>query len=139
MLTVRYGPAVAAHETLRPVSSFPAKNGRETIYDFGQNFSGVVSLKIKGKCGQEITVRHAEIMTDGDLNVKSLRTAKAKATYICKDGIQEYSPRLTYMGFRYIGIEGTAPEDIEVSALVLHSDFDETGSFEYGSYTRCQY
>ena len=130
VLTVRYGPAVTAHETLRPVSSFPAKNGRETIYDFGQNFSGVVSLKIKGKCGQKLTVRHAEIMTDGDLNVKSLRTAKAKATYICKDGIQEYSPRLTYMGFRYIGIEGIAPGDIEVSALVLHSDFDETGSFE---------
>ena len=128
-LTARFGPAVRAHERLLPLSHFPAANGTEEIYDFGQNFAGVVSLKLRGKRGQKVTVRHAEIVTDGDLNVKSLRTAKATAVYICREGEQEYSPRLTYMGFRYIGIEGIAPEDVEVSALVLHSDFEETGTF----------
>ena len=128
-ITARYGCPVTAHERLTPLSHFPAKNGKEEIYDFGQNFAGVVFLRIKGKKGQKITVRHAEIITDGDLNVKSLRTAKATLIYTCKEGEQEYSPRLTYMGFRYIGIEGIAPENIEVSAIALYSDFEETGSF----------
>ena len=128
-ITARYGCRVIAHERLKPLAHFPAKNGKEEIYDFGQNFAGVVSLKIKGKAGQKVTVRHAENITDGDLNVKSLRTAKATIVYICHEGEQEYSPRLTYMGFRYIGIEGIAPENIEVSAIALYSDFEETGSF----------
>lgn len=130
LITARYGCPVTAHERLTPIAHFPAKNGKEEIYDFGQNFAGVVSLRIKGRKGQKITVRHAEIITDEDLNVKSLRTAKATLVYTCKDGEQEYSPRLTYMGFRYIGISGIAPENIEVCALALYSDFDETGSFE---------
>ena len=129
-ITARYGCCVTAHERLKPLSHFPAKNGKEEIYDFGQNFAGVVSLRITGKKGQKVTVRHAEIVTDGDLNVKSLRTAKATLVYICRDGEQEYSPHLTYMGFRYIGVSGIAPENVEVCALVLHSDFEETGSFE---------
>ena len=121
---------VREHETMTVKASFPAANGREHIYDFGQNFAGVVKLKIRGKRGQKIVVRHAEILTDGDLNVKSLRTAKATAVYICRDGEQEYSPAMTYMGFRYIGIEGIEPKDIEVEAVALYSDMEETGGFE---------
>ena len=82
-ITACYGCRVTAHERLKPLAHFPAKNGKEEIYDFGQNFAGVVSLRIKGKAGQKVTVRHAEIITDGDLNVKSLRTAKATLVYIC--------------------------------------------------------
>ena len=128
-LMATYGALVKAHETLLPVETFAAKNG-EIIYDFGQNFAGVVCLKIKGKRGQKITVRHSESIWEGDLCVNSLRTAKATATYICKDGEQEYSPRLTYMGFRYIGISGIEPENLTVQAIALYSDFEQTGSFE---------
>ncbi len=129
-LSAQYGEKVVERETLTPKESFKAKNGKEIIYDFGQNFAGVVRLKINGKSGQKITIRHAEIILDGDLCVKSLRTAKATATYICVDGLQEYSPRLTYMGFRYIGISGIDSKDIEVSAVALYSDIKQVGSFE---------
>lgn len=124
-----YGALVKAHETLIPVESFAAKNG-EIIYDFGQNFAGVVYLKINGKHGQKITVRHSETIWQGDLCVNSLRTAKATATYICKEGEQEYSPRLTYMGFRYIGVSGISPDNVTVKALALYSDIEQTGIFE---------
>lgn len=73
------------------------------IYDFGQNFAGVVDLKINGKKGQTVVVKHAEILDPGgSLNTRFLRTAKAAATYTCVDGEQTWSPTLTYMGFRYI-------------------------------------
>ena len=128
-VVAEYGAPVTAHEVMKPVSK--TRSGEGWIYDFGQNFAGVVSLKLNGKTGQTVTVRHAEILNaDGSLNTTFLRTAKATATYICRDGEQTYSPRFTYMGFRYISIEGIAPEDVEVSAMALYSDMPACGSFE---------
>ena len=127
-LKAAYGSPVRAHEILKPVST--NRIGEELICDFGQNFAGVVHLKLKGTAGQTIMVRHAEILNpDGTLNTMFLRTAKATATYICRDGEQEYSPRMTYMGFRYVSITGIPEEDIEVSAFALYSDVPQTGSF----------
>lgn len=128
-ITAQYGCPVTAQGSLTPAESFSGKNGG-MIYDFGQNFAGVVSLKIQGNAGQRITVRHGETLFDGDICTNSNRTAKAEAVYICKDGEQAYSPRMTYMGFRYIEISGIAPENVTVSALVLHSNFEEIGTFE---------
>lgn len=127
-ITADMGAAVRAHERMLPVSC--REEGQSLIYDFGQNFAGVVDLKIRGKKGQKITVHHAEILKpDGTLNTAFLRTAKACAEYICKDGVQCYMPRLTYMGFRYISIEGIEKENVEVAAYALYSDIEHTGSF----------
>lgn len=128
-ITARYGCPVKAHEGFEPINIFDAPNG-ERVYDFGQNFAGVIHLEIDGKQGQKITVRHAEILCGGCLSVKSLRTAKATVTYICAEGKQSYSPKLTYMGFRYIGISGIEKEYVKVSALALYSEIEEIGDFE---------
>ena len=128
-LRADYSSPVRSHEEMKPVSCDKRSDGT-LIYDFGQNFAGVIKLKIRGRKGQVIKVRHAEILNkDGSLNVEFLRTAKATATYTCRDGQQEYSPRLTYMGFRYISVEGIRQEDIEVTALALYSDIKEIGNF----------
>ena len=122
------GAPVKAHETMVPVSVATTKEG--LIYDFGQNFAGVVVLTIQGKKGQVVTVRHAELLNpDNTLNTAFLRTARATVTYICKEGHQVYSPRLTYMGFRYICIEGIEEKRIEVKARALYSDLEKTGEF----------
>lgn len=124
-----YGAPVIAHELLRPVAC--NRVGDVLIYDFGQNFAGVVDLQIRGRHGQVVTVKHAELLNpDGTLNVKFLRTAKAAVVYTCKNGLQHYSPKLTYMGFRYVSVEGIGQEDIEVSARVLYSNVPQTGDFE---------
>lgn len=123
-----YGAPVRAHEEMIP--TFLEEKSGELIYDFGQNFAGVIKLHLKGRNGQKIVVKHAEILNpDGTLNTAFLRTAKASATYICVDGEQNYSPKLTYMGFRYISITGIGKDDIEVSALALYSDLKQTGDF----------
>lgn len=128
-IIAQYGLPVRRQETMRPISVERTFSG-EWIFDFGQNFAGVISAQIKGKKGQKVVFRHAEVLVDNELFVKSLRTAKATATYICKDGNQTYSPKLTYMGFRYVGVSGVDLEDIDLSAYVLHSNFQEIGSFE---------
>lgn len=128
-LLAQYGPPVRAHEVLKPVSCTKAPSG-EWVYDFGQNFSGVVSLKIKNADkGRKITIRHAEVLVDGELFVKPLRTAKATLTYVCKEGDQTYSPRFTYMGFRYAGVSGIDSEEVELTVLVLHSELESIGEF----------
>lgn len=119
---------VTAHEVFTPVSC--TRVGHELIYDFGQNFAGVVRFTVRGRAGQTINVRHAELLNpDGTLNTAFLRTAKATATYICRDGEQTWSPTLTYMGFRYVSVTGVEAQDIDLTALALYSELEQTGSF----------
>ena len=127
-ILAQYGAPVKAHEVFHPVSVTKAPSG-VLIYDFGQNFAGVISAKIKGTKGQKITFRHAEILMDGELFTKPLRSAKQEAVYICRDGEQTWSPRMTYMGFRYVSMEGAAEEDVELSAIALYSDVEDNGEF----------
>jgi len=129
-ISATYGSLVHRHETFKPVAK--NKIGNLTIYDFGQNIAGIVELNIKRAVkNQKIIVKHAEILKeDGNLNTDFLRTAKARLEYTCKDGEQVYAPNYTYMGFRYISVEGIDAADVDVTAIALYSDIEENGSFE---------
>lgn len=129
-ISATYGALVRAHEVLFPTELY--QRDGEIIYDFGQNFAGLVHLTVRGKKGQLITIRHAEILqSDGRLHTEFLRTAKATLTYTCREGLQTYKPEFTYMGFRYISLSGIDKEQIEsVSAVALYSDLEQVGEFE---------
>ena len=129
VITARYGIPVTAHERLAPVSWHVAPSG-ELIVDFGQNIAGVLDFTLFGHEGQTITIRHGEALENGELYVRNLRSAKQTLTYICKEGKQCYSPRFTYMGFRYIGISGIKKEDItRLEAVAVYSHFRTVGDF----------
>jgi alpha-L-rhamnosidase len=110
------------------------------IYDFGQNLSGVPRLKVKGRRGNDIQLRFAEVLnSDGSMYVENLRTAKATDHFILAGGdgsrgVEEYQPRFTYHGFRYIEISGIAAEpDLDmVKTVVFHTDAPFTTKFESG-------
>ena len=127
-LSARYGEKIVAHEEFRPLAWMEAPSG-ELICDFGQNIAGVLSLKLYGKTGKEIVIRHAEALQNGELYVQNLRSAKQELRYVCRDGEQEYSPRFTYMGFRYVGIRGIEKEDLELKAVAVYSDLETVGAF----------
>lgn len=127
-IMAQYSNPVRVHEQLSPISI--NRVGNDLIYDFGQNLAGIVAFKIDGKKGQKVIIRHAEILKEeGSLNRDFLRTAKAELIYTCKDGIQEYSPNFTYMGFRYVSVSGVDEDKIEIKALALYSDVEEIGDF----------
>ncbi|NRA48014.1 MAG: family 78 glycoside hydrolase catalytic domain [Phaeodactylibacter sp.] len=120
-------------ETLKPQSIFRTPEGT-LVADFGQNLVGWVRLKVKGEAGTTITIRHAEVLDkDGAFYTDNLRAAKATLTYTLRGGtIEEYEPSFTFMGFRYIEVEGF-PGDLEpdnVTAVVIHSAMEPSGTFE---------
>ncbi len=126
------GPPVRRIEEISPVSITTSPSGH-TILDFGQNLVGRLRLTIKGEAGQTITLRHAEVLQDGELYTRPLRYAKATDRYILRGGSQEtYEPHFTFHGFRYAEIEGW-PGPLhasDIKAIVCHSDMERTGWFE---------
>lgn len=128
-LLAHYGESVGVKRIFKPIVVQKAPSG-EYIYDFGQNFAGVICAKINGKEGQQIRFRHAEVLVDGELFTKALRSAKAEILYTCADGEQVYSPQYTFMGFRYVGVSGIDPEDLTLQGYVLTSCcHNEIGAF----------
>ncbi len=102
------------------------------VYDFGQNFSGWVRLKVKGAAGTRVQLRFAEVIkADGGVDVANLRGARATDVYVLKgQGTEVWEPRFTYHGFRYLeltGYPGQPPADA-VEAVVIHSDAALTGT-----------
>lgn len=91
-----------------PAKSITSPKPGVYVVDFGQNLSGWCGLKVAAPAGTKITLRHAELLyPDGTVNQENLRSARATDTYIAAGvGTEEYMPRFTYHGFRYVQVEG---------------------------------
>ncbi|OAE00473.1 family 78 glycoside hydrolase catalytic domain [Arthrobacter sp. OY3WO11] len=124
-------PPVVRSEVLKPVEIFTSPSGK-ILVDFGQNMVGWLRFTVQGEAGHTITVRHAEVLEDGELGVRPLRSAKAADTFILSGGEDFFEPTKTFHGFRYAEITGWTGELTENSleAVVVHSDLERTGTFE---------
>jgi alpha-L-rhamnosidase len=129
-LKPHFGAFVREDQRLVPVSLHTTNGGM--VYDFGQNHAGVLRVVVDAPRGTTITIRHSEILTeDGSLFTKNLRKAKQQLTLVCgKDGVQEFLPRFTFMGFRYVEVKtDRSVKILEVESIVLTSDAKKTGEF----------
>lgn len=104
----------------------------EKLVDFGQNLTGLVELKVHGRKGQKIVIRHAEVLDkDGNFYPDTLRQAKSEDTYICNGEEQVFLPHFTFHGFRYISVEGMDDMRLDqFTACVMHSDMEKSGDFQ---------
>ncbi len=126
------GPPVRRIETVAPISITDSPSGR-TLVDFGQNLVGRLAIRVKGNAGNTVTLRHAEVLEDGELSVHPLRQAEATDRYTLKgDAIESWEPRFTFHGFRYVEVTGWPGYlgAADLSAVVLHSDMERTGWLE---------
>ena len=126
------GPPVRITEVLPAVTVSRSPSGR-LLVDFGQNLVGWVRLRVRGcPAGHEVVVRHAEVLENGELGVRPLRTARATDSYVLAGPDQTVlEPGLTFHGFRYAEVGGLPElrrEDAE--AVVVGSDLRRTGWFE---------
>jgi alpha-L-rhamnosidase len=122
------GPPARRTEMLAPVAVSTSPSGK-TIVDFGQNIAGRLRVKAGGRSGDTVTLRHAEVLQDGELCVRPLRAAAATDVYTLRgEGIEEWEPRFTFHGFRYAEIDGPVSVP-DIRAVVCHTDLARTGWF----------
>ncbi len=96
-----------------------SKTGK-TIYDFGQNASGIISIKVKGNKGAQVRILPDELINeDGNVTQRS-GGGPYEFNYTLKgEGIEEWQPRFTYYGFRYAEVEVIEPKDAKKKTEVL--------------------
>ncbi|WP_327351201.1 alpha-L-rhamnosidase [Streptomyces sp. NBC_01304] len=103
------------------------------VYDLGQNMVGAVRLRVAGKAGTTVRLRHAEVLNpDGTVYTANLRSARATDAYVLKgSGTETFEPRFTFHGFRYVevtGHPGKPPLDA-VTGRVIHTSAPFTMDF----------
>ena len=130
------GLPVKEQETFKPLSLFRTPGG-DTVIDFGQNISGWVRFTVRGKAGDRVKIRHAEVLdAQGNFYTENLRKAKQTVEYILKGGGEEtYSPFFTFQGFRYIAVDewpGEINKD-SFEARAIYSDMRQAGTFTCSS------
>lgn len=131
ILVAPLGPPVKTMEVLDSKEIIKTPKG-ETVFDLGQNMVGRIRLKVQGKAGDTIKIYHAEVLDEmGNFYTENLRAAKQKITYILKGGGEEiYEPFFSFMGFRYVKVEGIVQPTLDnINAVVIHSDLPIAGEF----------
>ena len=132
---------VRRKETFHP-TVLKTPNG-DSVLDFVQNLAGVVHFKVRGPRGTTIRLRHGEALDkDGNFTMANLVLGKPdsldkkpfqEVRYTLKgDGMEEYEPRFTVHGFRYVQVAGYPgelnPDDFW--AVAIYSDMPASGTFE---------
>jgi alpha-L-rhamnosidase len=112
--------------------------GDSFVVDFSQNFAGWVRIRVKGRAGQKVVLKYAEVLkADGHVDQANLRAARATDTYVLKGDPkgETWEPCLTYHGFRYVEISGldALPAPGDITGIVIHSDLPETGHLRIGN------
>ncbi|MCM3630234.1 glycoside hydrolase family 78 protein [Paenibacillus glycanilyticus] len=133
-LTAQTSPPDKKISTLAPIPSADPKSNTY-IFDFGQNFSGWVRIRMQGNAGQQVTLKFAEnLSADGALDTLNCGgdSQVQKDTYIMKgQGIEQYEPRFVWHGFRYVEVTGYpgVPELTDLEGIVVHTSVESAGHF----------
>lgn len=146
-LTPQMQPPIRVTKIVKPLSISEIKPG-VFILDMGQNFAGVVRLKVKGAAGTKVSIRYGEDKyPDGSLNGMTAVAGQIKKSnggpgapaiawqedsYILKGkGLETWAPRFTFHGFRFIEVTGWPgkPTLQDIEGLRMNSDLEKNGTF----------
>ncbi len=149
VLMVKGPPGVLRPETdypLKVMKTFEVKRvsraGKNVyIYDFGQNASGIIRLRVRGKKGQTIKIIPGELLGKDGLVTQKASGGPYIFSYTLNGSKEEvWQPRFTYYGFRYAQVEGAVPaggenpgglpELLKLQFLHTRNSSPVAGSFE---------
>jgi len=128
---------------LKVMDSIPSvrivkQDHNKTVYDFGQNASGIIRLRVTGPAGISVTVVPGELLGEDSLVSQRSSGEPYYYRYTLKGtGVEEWSPRFTYYGFRYAQVEfsdtlalDTRPVIHSLTMLHVRNAAPEAGLFE---------
>ena len=119
------------------------------VFDFGQNWCGIIDGVFKGIEGTRVKIKHAESLDEKREHVyddcltgfynaerygKHPDDEQFQTDIIYLDGKKDhFVPRFSYKGFRYMEITSDKPLKLDKKSLnscFVHTDVPEIGSFE---------
>jgi len=124
------------------------KTGEKTyLFDFGQNMAGVTRIRITGKEGTTLHIKHGErLLPNGRLDLSNIdvyyrgdkETEPFQTDILILSGKKEdeFMARFNYKGFRYVEISSSEPvalDETSVTAYFMHSDVDAVGAVKTSS------
>lgn len=131
-LTERMSLPVIIHETFAPVELLHTPAG-ELVFDMGQEFTGIFSLRVKAPAGTRIHIQTGEILQGGNFYNANLRSAKSEYFYTSDGREKELVPRFTFYGYRYVKVEGLPDlQKGDFKGYALYSEIEEKGRLHTG-------
>ncbi|PLB55755.1 hypothetical protein P170DRAFT_461545 [Aspergillus steynii IBT 23096] len=125
-------PPVRVTQEVKATEILTSRSGK-TIVDFGQNLVGVLRIRaVQVPAGDEIVLRYAEVLADGEIAMRPLRRAKCTDTIISSgEKLISWQPKFTFHGFRFVQVDGWPgmPSVDDFTALVMHTDMRRRGWF----------
>ncbi|MCC8104356.1 MAG: family 78 glycoside hydrolase catalytic domain, partial [Clostridiales bacterium] len=136
-LTERMSLPVTIHEEFEPVELIHTPAG-ETVFDMGQEFTGLFALRVHEPAGTVIHIQTGEILqrgpaqtettrsaisepaqmdafevpcaghADGNFYNANLRSAKSEYYYVSDGTEKTIVPHFTFFGYRYVKVEGVS-------------------------------
>lgn len=120
---------------IREIKELSATEISKNLFDFKENISGFVRVKVKGKKSQEIEVLYAERLNetktsvDQELIVCNIGHFMAhRDVFVLSGNEDEFEQLFAYHGFRYVEIKGEYDE-IEITAVCTHTDLESRAHF----------
>ncbi|HWV70872.1 MAG TPA: glycoside hydrolase family 78 protein [Pseudosphingobacterium sp.] len=131
---------------IRNVEKLEAKSIRKLndttyVFDLGKNISGVSELKVKGKEGTVVRLKHGERLYDnGHVDISNIdqhyRPTDDKDPFqtdiVILSGRDDYfMPKFNYKGFQYVEVTSSEPIALEresLSGYFMHSDVPVIGN-----------
>jgi hypothetical protein len=148
-ITVREPEGILRPETDHPLKVHEVIDHKEIsrqsdstyVYDFAQNASGIIKIRIKGTRGQVVRFLPGELLGEDSLVTQKATGDPYYFSYTLKgDNEEVWVPKFTYYGFRYVQAEGAVPADspdpgnlpviLDIQLLHTRNSSAETGSFK---------
>lgn len=136
-------------QPIRNVQALPTRTFRKIddktyLFDFGQNIAGVTCIKVSGKEGTELRIKHGERLYDnGRIDMSNIdvyyRGDKEKDPFqtdiliLSGKGEDEFMAKFNYKGFRYVEVTSTEPVELNANSMTayfMHSDVASVGQIK---------
>lgn len=116
---------------VRVKQELPMMQIGDSLYDMGQNCSGIVRIRVKGRKGQSIRLRPAELLKNGHVFQRLTPDYEWRYTLQGDCDGETWQPQFTYNGFRYVVVMAdNGVELVEMTGMHTTTDAPEVGSFE---------
>ena len=126
-----------------PAGSIKQLNDTTYIFDFERNMSGVTKIKVSGKEGTVVKLKHGERLYDnGHIDMRNIDvyfrgdrvTDPFQTDIVILSGNEdEFMAKFNYKGFRYVEVTSSNPIDLDISSLTayfMHSDVPPVGEIK---------